>query len=91
MTEEVKLYKAAKRYLTIILGTAMVGFAVSEFYIPNKIVSGGVSETEGTDGEETEKPENTGFHWYWWLIVLLLLLLSYSIRRKIRNTRSKGL
>lgn len=40
---KMKLYKAVKRYLTIILGTAMVGFAVSEFYIPNKIVSGGVS------------------------------------------------
>ncbi len=37
------MYKAVKRYLTITLGTAMVGFAVSEFYIPNKIVSGGVS------------------------------------------------
>ena len=36
------MYKAVKRYLTITLGTAMVGFAVSEFYIPNKIVSGGV-------------------------------------------------
>lgn len=43
VTEETKLYKAVKRYLTITLGTAMVGFAVSEFYIPNKIVSGGVS------------------------------------------------
>ncbi len=37
------MYKAVKRYLTITLGTAMVGFAVSEFYIPNKIVSGGIS------------------------------------------------
>ena len=43
VTEETKLYKAVKRYLTITLGTAMVGFAISEFYIPNKIVSGGVS------------------------------------------------
>ena len=32
-----------KKYIVIIIGTAMVGFAVSEFYIPNKIVSGGVS------------------------------------------------
>ena len=32
-----------RKYLTIILGTAMVGFAVSVFYIPNKIVGGGVS------------------------------------------------
>ena len=37
------MYKVVKRYITITLGTAMVGFAVSEFYIPNKIVSGGVS------------------------------------------------
>lgn len=37
------MYKTVKRYLTITLGTAMIGFAVSEFYIPNKIVSGGVS------------------------------------------------
>ena len=51
----------------------------------------GTQESEGTDGEETEKPENTGFHWYWLLIILLLLLLLYGIRRKIRNTRSKGL
>ena len=33
---------ALRKYLTIILGTAMVGFVVSVFYIPNKIV-GGVS------------------------------------------------
>ena len=32
-----------RKYLVITLGTAMVGFAVGEFYIPNKIVSGGVS------------------------------------------------
>ena len=31
-----------KKYAVIVFGTAMVGFAVSEFYIPNKIVSGGV-------------------------------------------------
>lgn len=32
-----------RKYLSIIIGTAMVGFAVSVFYSPNKIVSGGVS------------------------------------------------
>ena len=32
-----------KKYITIVLGVTMVAFAVSVFYIPNKIVSGGVS------------------------------------------------
>lgn len=32
-----------KKYAVIVLGTAMMGFAVSGFYIPNKIVNGGVS------------------------------------------------
>ena len=32
-----------KKYLYIVLGTAMVGLGVSVFYSPNKIVSGGVS------------------------------------------------
>jgi len=32
-----------KKYITIVLGVMMVAFAVSVFYIPNKIVSGGVS------------------------------------------------
>ena len=34
---------ALRKYLMIILGTAMVGFGVSVFYSPNRIVSGGVS------------------------------------------------
>ena len=42
-SEETKLQKMIKKYAAIVLGTAMVGFAVSEYYIPNKIVSGGVS------------------------------------------------
>lgn len=37
------MQKMIKKYAVIVLGTAMVGFAVSGFYIPNKIVSGGVS------------------------------------------------
>lgn len=41
--KKTKFNKVVKRYLTITLGTAMVGFAVSELYVPNKIVSGGVS------------------------------------------------
>lgn len=32
-----------KKYITIILGVLMVAFAISVFYTPNKIVSGGVS------------------------------------------------
>lgn len=32
-----------EKYIVIVLGIAMVGFAVSVFYTPNKIVSGGVS------------------------------------------------
>ena len=32
-----------KKYFSIVIGTAMVGLAVSVFYSPNKIVSGGVS------------------------------------------------
>lgn len=32
-----------KKYFSIVIGTAMVGLAVSVFYSPNKIVSGGIS------------------------------------------------
>lgn len=32
-----------KKYITILLGTILTGLAVSGFYTPNKIVSGGVS------------------------------------------------
>lgn len=32
-----------KKYITILLGELMVAFAISAFYTPNKIVSGGVS------------------------------------------------
>lgn len=35
--------KAIKKYLTIILGVVLVALAISVFYTPNKIVSGGVS------------------------------------------------
>lgn len=41
-SEETKLQKMIKKYAAIVLGTAMVGFAVSEFYIPNKIVKCGL-------------------------------------------------
>ena len=37
------MQKMIKKYAVIVLGTAMMGFAVSRFYIPNKIVNGGVS------------------------------------------------
>lgn len=37
------IVKRILSYLAIILGAAMVGFAISVFYTPNKIVSGGVS------------------------------------------------
>ena len=32
-----------KKYITILFGTILTGFAISGFYTPNKIVSGGVS------------------------------------------------
>lgn len=35
--------KSVKRYATIVFGVLLVAFAVSVFYTPNKIVSGGVS------------------------------------------------
>lgn len=35
--------KIIKKYVTIILGVLLVAFAISVFYTPNKIVSGGVS------------------------------------------------
>lgn len=41
-SEETKLQKMIKKYAAIVLGTAMVGFAASEFYIPNKIVKCGL-------------------------------------------------
>ena len=39
----VKIKSEVIRYATIIIGVAMVAFAVAVFYTPNKIVSGGVS------------------------------------------------
>ena len=35
--------KSIKKYTTIVIGVMMVAFAISVFYTPNKIVSGGVS------------------------------------------------
>ena len=35
--------KSVKKYTTIVIGVMMVAFAISVFYTPNKIVSGGVS------------------------------------------------
>ena len=35
--------KSIKKYATIVFGVMMVAFAISVFYTPNKIVSGGVS------------------------------------------------
>lgn len=35
--------KSIKKYATIVIGVMMVAFAISVFYTPNKIVSGGVS------------------------------------------------
>lgn len=38
-----KIKAGFRRYFMMILGSAMVGFAISVFFSPNKIVSGGVS------------------------------------------------
>ena len=38
-----KEMKSIKKYATIFFGVMMVAFAISVFYTPNKIVSGGVS------------------------------------------------
>ena len=38
-----KEMKSIKKYTTIVIGVMMVAFAISVFYTPNKIVSGGVS------------------------------------------------
>lgn len=38
-----ELKSAFRKYFIIIVGTAMVGFAISVFFSPNRIVSGGVS------------------------------------------------
>ena len=32
-----------KKYITVLFGTMLAGFAIGVFYTPNKIVSGGVS------------------------------------------------
>lgn len=37
------IYSTVKRYATIVFGVILVAFAISVFYTPNKIVSGGVS------------------------------------------------
>lgn len=41
--KSLKIKAGFRRYFMIILGSAMVGFAISVFFSPNKIVSGGVS------------------------------------------------
>ena len=41
--KKINLKKTIKRYSVIFLGIVLVAIAISEFYTPNKIVSGGVS------------------------------------------------
>lgn len=38
-----KYDKGIRKYVTIVCGVVLVALAISEFYTPNKIVSGGVS------------------------------------------------
>jgi len=43
VTMKKNILRSVKRYATIVFGVLLVAFAVSVFYTPNKIVSGGVS------------------------------------------------
>ena len=43
MAQKQNLKNTMKKYATIVLGVLLVAFAISVFYTPNKIVSGGVS------------------------------------------------
>ena len=73
-----------KKYLTILFGTMLTGFAISGFYTPNKIVSGGVSGISTILYYTLKIPTGVSFL----LINIILLLVSLKILgfRFVRDT-----
>ena len=43
MRQRENMKSTLQKYVTIVFGVVLVAFAISVFYTPNKIVSGGVS------------------------------------------------
>lgn len=64
-----------KKYITILLGTILTGFAVSGFYTPNKIVSGGVSGISTILYHTLKIPTSISFA----AINIILLVLSLKV------------
>lgn len=73
-----------KRYFTITLGTMLTGIAISNFYTPNKIVSGGVSGLSTILYHTLNIPTGVSFA----VINILLLLISFKVLgfRFVRDT-----
>ena len=73
-----------KRYVTIILGTMLTGFAISGFYTPNKIVSGGVSGISTILYHTLHIPTGLSFA----VINIALLIISFKLLgwRFVRDT-----
>jgi len=63
-----------KKYITIIFGTMLTGFAISGFYTPNKIVSGGVSGISTILYHTLNIPTGVSFA----VINVALLILSFK-------------
>ncbi len=66
------------KYFKIVLGTMLVGFAISGFYTPNKIVSGGVSGISTILFHTLKIPTSVTFG----AINLALLILAYKFLGK---------
>ncbi len=64
-----------KKYITIVLGTMLTGFAISGFYTPNKIVSGGVSGIATILYHTLDIPTGISFA----VINIALLILSFKL------------
>lgn len=73
-----------KKYITILCGTALTGFAISGFYTPNKIVSGGVSGISTILYHTLRIPTGISFA----AVNIFLLLLSLKVLgfRFVRDT-----
>lgn len=73
-----------KKYITILLGTILTGLAVSGFYTPNKIVSGGVSGISTILYHTLRIP--TGISFAAINIILLVLSLKVLGLKFVRDT-----
>lgn len=73
-----------KKYITILFGTILTGFAISGFYTPNKLVSGGVSGISTILYHALRIP--TGISFAAINIILLIMSLKVLGRRFVRDT-----